>query len=248
MSGGRPVVVIACRALEDLIRERLPANVPMTFLGYELHQRPQDMQPTVQAHIDALTTPSLVLLGYGLCGNGMVGVKAGPHVLVIPRTDDCIAIFLGSWQRYAERFHQDPGTFYLTKGWLESGDGPLFDWQTFKAQYDEDTADYLVDMMYRHYRRICFVGFSQAEIEHYRPQALEVAAFCKARWNMTYEEVLGSDEMVARLIAAPSVVGRGSDEFLVVAPGGELTAAMFQRGDGAPPSTVNLRRGMKETR
>ena len=58
----------------------------------------------------------------------------------------------------------------------------------------------------------------------------------------------GGVDVVARLIAAPSVVGRGSDEFLVVAPGGELTAAMFQRGDGAPPSTVNLRRGMKETR
>jgi len=182
-----------------------------------------------------------VLLGYGLCGNGIVGVKAGPHVLVIPRTHDCIAIFLGSYQAYAERFRRDPGTFYLTKGWLESGDGPLFDWQTFKAQYDEDTADYLVDMMYRHYRRICFVGFSEAELEQYRAQALEVATFCRERWNMTYEEVRGTDQMVARLLATPRRIDQGSDEFVIISPGGEVREEMFHRADGGPPLTANVR-------
>jgi len=94
MSPSRQVVVIACRALEDLIRARLPDSLPMIFLGYELHTRPQEMRPALQAHIDALPAPSIVLLGYGLCGNGVVGVKSGAHVLVIPRTHDCIAIFL----------------------------------------------------------------------------------------------------------------------------------------------------------
>ena len=242
MNAQRQVVVIACRALEDLIREVLPERLPMTFLGYELHTRPKEMRPALQAQIDALPAPSIVLLGYGLCGNGVVGVKAGPHVLVIPRTHDCIAIFLGSYQAYAQRFRQDPGTFYLTKGWLESGDGPLFDWQNFKTQYDADTADYLVDMMYRHYRRICFVGFSQAELEQYRPRALEVAAFCRERWNMTYEEVHGPDAMVARQMDVPQRIDQGSDEFVIIAPGGEVKEAMFHRADGGPPPTANLRK------
>lgn len=234
----RQVVVIACRALEDLIRELLPDRLPMTFLGYELHTRPQDMRPALQSQIDALPAPSLVLLGYGLCGNGVVGVRAGPHVLVMPRTHDCIAVFLGSYQAYADRFRENPATFYLTTGWLESGDGPLFDWQTFKAQYDEDTADYLVDMMYRHYRRICFVAFSEAELAHYRPQAMEVAEFCRRRWSMSYEELLGSEAMVARLLAAPRHVDQGSDEFVVIGPGGEVTAEMFHRAGGGPAQST----------
>lgn len=235
MNAQRQVVVIACRALEDLIREVLPDRLPMTFLGYELHTRPQEMRPALQAQLDALPAPSIVLLGYGLCGNGVVGVSAGPHVLVIPRTHDCIAIFLGSYRKYAERFREDPGTFYLTKGWLESGDGPLHDWVSFRQQYDEDTADYLVDMMYRHYRRICFVGFSPEEIAHYRPQAQEVAAFCKARWNMAYEEVLGTGALIERFVRTPRHLDQGSDEFVIVAPGGVVEEAMFHRADGPPP-------------
>ena len=118
----------------------------------------------------------------------------------------------------------------------------MFDWQSFKAQYDEDTADYLVDMMYRHYRRICFVGFSAEEIERYRPQAQEVAAFCRARWNMTYEEVLGSDEMVGRLLATPQRIDDGSDEFVIIGPGGEVKEEMFHRAGGGPPPTANMRK------
>jgi hypothetical protein len=242
MSSARPVVVISCLALEKLICSVLPEGLPMTFLGYELHTRPQEMAPALQAQIDALPEPSIVLLGYGLCGNGVVGVKAGPHFLVIPRTHDCIAIFLGSYQTYAERFRQDPGTFYLTKGWLESGDGPLHDYRAYVQEYGEETADYLVDMMYRHYRRICFVAFSDAELEQYRPQAQEVADFCTRRWGMVYEEVRGTDRMIAELLAMPARLDAGNEEYVVVPPGGDVEEEMFQRAERGTPVASNMRK------
>ena len=229
-----PVVVIACRALEELIRSVLPPAIPMTFLGYELHTRPKDMRPALQARLDALERPSIVLLGYGLCGNGVAGVKSGRHVLVIPRTHDCIAIFLGSFHAYAERFRKDPATFYLTKGWLESGDGPLFDYREYVRDYGEETANDLIDMLYRHYRRLCFVAFSDAELVQYRPQLDEVAQFCRTRLNMTYEKVRDSDALIAQLTAMPERLDQGNEEFVVMPPGGEVSESMFHRAGGVP--------------
>ncbi len=64
-----------------------------------------------------------VLLGYGLCSNGLVGLTARSIPLVAPRAHDCITLFLGSKERYLEYFNEHPGVFYKTSGWIERGAG-----------------------------------------------------------------------------------------------------------------------------
>ena len=45
--------------------------------------------------IDDITADTeTIILGYGLCSMGVVGLKATHSMLIIPRQDDCIAIFL----------------------------------------------------------------------------------------------------------------------------------------------------------
>jgi len=45
-------------------------------------------------------------------------INAGKHFLLIPRTDDCIAILLGSYQAYRREMDREPGTYYLSNGQL----------------------------------------------------------------------------------------------------------------------------------
>jgi len=71
-----------------------------------------------------------VVLGYGLCGNGLHGLKAGRHTLLAPRADDCIALLLGSYQAYRREFDAEPATYWLSKGWLESGSNPLQEYRS----------------------------------------------------------------------------------------------------------------------
>lgn len=225
-----PVVIIACRVLESLIEELLNGARPRTiYMDYGLHRLPQTMPATLQAEIDALPEPSLVLLGYGLCGNGLVGLQAGFHTLVIPRADDCIALLLGSYETYIEEFTAVPGTYYLTKGWLESGSHPLKEYREYQEKYGQSKAEWLMDQQYQNYRRLFFVAHSQAELEEYRPQAQEVARFCEERWGMRYEERLGSDSFVRGLLAAPESLERMGGEFLVIPPGGEVRQMQFLR-------------------
>jgi len=234
----RPTAVIACRVLQDLLGSRLADDVTTKWLDVSLHNTPKKMAAALQEQVDALAEPSYVLVGYGLCGNGLVGVKSREHTLIIPRTHDCVAIFLGSHQRYLERFFANPNTYYLTKGWIDAKDEPLTDYLDYVKEFDEETADYLVEMKYRHYRKLCMVGFSEAELESCRPAAMKVAKFCKERFGMEYEEVIGTTELIEALLQEPAHLKEDDDKFVVVAPGGEVTMEMFLRpGEVAPPAT-----------
>jgi hypothetical protein len=93
-----------------------------------------------------------------------------------------------------------------------------------------------MDQQYRHYERLVLVAHSQADLESYRPQALEVASFC-GRWGMRYEEILGSDGYIRRLVELLSGVAEkgldglngAGDDFLVIPPGGEILQEQFMR-------------------
>ncbi len=225
-----PVVVLACSVFQHLIETYLPQDVVarVTFLDYGLHTVPKNLQKTVQETIDAVAEPSLIVLGYGLCGNGLHNIHAGKHTLLIPRADDCIAILLGSYEKYIREFTEHSGTYYLTKGWLESGSDPLREYEKYVNQYGEETADWLMDQQYQHYKRLTLVAHTQEDLDAYRPRALEVAKFC-GRWGMEYFEMTGSDEYVRRLMAGVSQLPEGDDEFVIVPPGGALQQGQFVR-------------------
>lgn len=240
----RPIVVISCKVLEDLLGKRLPAGVPAVWLDVQLHNSPKKLGAALQDEIDALAEPSFVIVGYGLCGNGLVGVKARQHTLVIPRTHDCVAIFLGSHQRYVQRFFASPNTYYLTKGWIDARDEPLSDYHDYVEEFDEETADYLFEMKYKNYRKICLVGFSQQELDDYRERAAAVVDFMNQRFGgVVLEETLGSTGLIETLVRTGAQPDDADDEFVVVKPGGEITQDLFMRsGEVAPQPMARAER------
>ena len=226
----RPVVILACQVFQHWLEKLLPDGLTaeITFLDYGLHAVPKNLRQTLQQAIDSIEQPSLIVLGYGLCGNGLDGINAGKHYLLIPRTDDCIAILLGSYQAYLREMNTEPGTYYLSKGWLEAGTNPLAESRKYEEKYGAETTTFLMDTQYRHYRRLMMVAHNEQELETYRPQAHEVAAYC-ARWGMRYEEILGTDDYLRRLVEIAIGLEQTGDEFLLIPPGGILTQAHFIR-------------------
>lgn len=232
-------VVIACGVMKHLLGSRLPPDVPVTWLDIILHNTPKKLAESLQQCIDEIERPSFILIGYGLCGNGLVGVKSRSHTLVIPRMHDCVTMFLGSHQRYVQRFFASPNTYYLTKGWIDARDEPLTDYLDYVRDYDQETADYLVEMKYKHYRKLCVVGFSQEELDACRPEAMKIAAFCLERFGMEYEETIGTTQLIDEMLRVTRDGAERDDEFVVVGPGGEISADMFMRaGESVPSSTA----------
>ena len=222
-----PTLIIACRVLQSTLQELAPAEAVenAVFMDYGLHRQPGKMTRELQEEIDGVATPSLIMLGYGLCGKGLAGIKSGKHTLKIPRVDDCIAILLGSRKAYRREFSAVPGTYYLSKGWLESGSHPLKEYEEYVDKYGAEKTEWIMDQQYRNYERLVLVGHSQNELETYRPQAQEVARYCE-QWGMRYEEMLGSDEYVRHLLAIGGISDH-SEDFVIIPPGGEIRQEQF---------------------
>jgi hypothetical protein len=218
-----PIIFIACRIFESLLSRHIPAELKdrVTFLDYGLHTHPKRLHKTVQAEIDAVTNPSLIVLGYGICGNGLKDIHSGIHTLLMPRTEDCIAIFLGSDAAYRTEFNTNPGTYYLTGGWLEAGSDPLKEYQKNVEKFGQETADWVMDQQYQNYKRIALVGHSKEDLAIYRERALQVAQYAK-RWNMTYSEISGSDGYIRRLLEAAVDLSKAGQDFWVIPPGGKI--------------------------
>lgn len=233
-----PVVIIACQVLQDMLTHLLPQDLAkdVVFMDYGLHRVPGKMTGALQETVDAIEEPSLVVLGYGLCGNGLRGIRAGQHTLLVPRTDDCIALLLGSYQAYIREFQAVPGTYYLSKGWLESGTHPLKEYEEYVPKYGSKEAMWLMDQQYQHYERLVLVAHNQADLEAYRPQAEKVARFCE-RWGFRYEEILGSDTYIRRLVGlvlnlaagTATIMDTVNGDFLIVPPGGKIHQEQFMR-------------------
>jgi hypothetical protein len=231
-----PVAVIACQVLQHMLEDLLPGDWAgeAVFLEYGWHRVPAKMTEELQQVIDAIEEPSLVVLGYGLCGNGLDGIRAGKHTLLVPRVDDCIALLLGSRQAYLREFSAVPGTYYLSKGWLESGSHPLSEYQEYAEKYGQEDALWILDQQYQHYKRVALVAPSQAGLDENRAGAREVARFCE-RWDMVYEEILGSEDYVRRLVEIVGAVrekgreaaDRMGNDFLLIPPGGEIRQHAF---------------------
>jgi hypothetical protein len=225
-----PIYVIACKVFQHLLEQHLPDNLAqqVKFMDYGLHEFPNNLRSALQEEIDNLPEPGLVVLGYGLCGKGLDGIKACDHTLLVPRTDDCIAVLLGSYQAYREEFDSVPGTYYLTKGWLEAGTNPLQEYRTYVERYGQEQADMVMDAQYSNYERLLFVAHNQEDLECYRSQALEVAQFCE-RWEMRYEELQGSEAYVRRLVEVAAALDNVDGDFVVVPPGNEIQLSQFLR-------------------
>jgi hypothetical protein len=132
-------------------------------------------------------------------------------------------------------FQAVPGTYYLTKGWLESGSNPLQEYEEYVPKYGAKEAMWIMDQQYQHYERLVLVARDEAEMEKYRPQAQQVAQFCE-RWGMRYEELLGSDSYVERLLEVADGLGNGAaapewlkKDFVVVPPRGQIRQESFMR-------------------
>jgi len=214
----------ACRLIADS-----PHRIDVEFLPKGLHdQGVEKMRPRLQECIDAVApgTVDAILLGYGLCNNGIARLEARHTRLVVPRAHDCITLFMGSRRRYREYFDSHPGTYYHTSGWLERNDpnsaggetvqsklGLFMRYEELVEKYGEENAQYIMETMgdgVEHYDQITFVRVGLPSDAIFQAEA-ERAARDKG-WK--FEAVEGSLDLLRRFL-----FGEWNEDFLIVEPG-----------------------------
>ncbi len=216
-------LVMACATVIEEMLPLLPPGIKHQVFDFGLHINPEKLRRTLQEAIDAVSDQyDTIILGYGLCSQAVIGIKSEHATLVVPRVDDCIAIFLGSRSEYRAQSRAEPGTYYLTKGWIEVGDTPFGEYDRMLQRYGKDRADRIIKIMLANYKRLALIDTGQYELDRYREYALKTAE----RFGLRYEEIQGSDALVRKMINGP-----WDDDFVVVQPGATIRYDHFFRGD-----------------
>jgi hypothetical protein len=216
--------VIACATVIEEMLPYMPAGMAYEVLDFGLHLNSGKLKATLQQAIDASCADfDTILLGYGLCSLAIVGLRAPGCTLVMPRVDDCIAVFLGSRQRYSQQARAEPGTYYLTKGWIEVADTPFDEYERMVEQYVEARARRLMAAMLKHYTRLVYIDTGHADKRPYVDYARKTAD----QFNLRFEELRGSNDLILRLLTGP-----WDEEFLVVPPGETITYLLFKQPPG----------------
>jgi hypothetical protein len=218
-------VIIACRVMEPELAHLLSEKnggddrTDVLYLEQALHRTPDKLLVRVQEKIDQIArTASRIVLGYGLCAKGIVGITAREPVLIIPRCHDCIALFLGSPNRHLEIFRERPGTYYLTPGWVAEKQDPLGIMEEQVPKYGRETARWVIEEELKHYTHIALIDTGVTEMAPLRARAMENAAVLKKQ----YEEIPGSLDYFRELLRGPYSDGK----FIRLRPGEKFSQEM----------------------
>jgi len=197
-----------------------PDGAHFEFLEQGLHKAPAKMKPAIQEKIDeAKQDFDYIVLGYGLCGNGTLGIRAREIPVVIPRAHDCITYWLGSRERHLQEHSKAPASYYLTKGWIEEAKAPLATFDEYKERYGLKTAEWVIREEFKNYTRPALITTGAYDPAQYRQYAQSNAAFL----GVNYEEITGSLALFEKMIR-----NEWEDNgFIILQPGEEITQMMF---------------------
>ena len=221
--GRRVFHVISCHVLwrELCYYASLSRNIfTFSYLRQGLHNTPDILRKELQEAIDtAPDTCEAVLLGYGLCSNGISGIVARNKPIVVPRAHDCITFLLGSKERYRQYFDEHPGTYWYTPGWIDTSTQPGEEryarvHKYYEETYGEENAKYLMEMeqaWMHNYSNAAYADLGFGENEPYKAYTQHCADWLG--WNCDFLE--GDPQLVKQLVEGywPE------DAFLVVQPG-----------------------------
>jgi hypothetical protein len=208
--------------------------VDVVVLRQGLHQEPEKLRGEIQKALDVTTDIQdkpydATLLGYGLCSNGIVGLKSQIPI-VVPRGHDCITLLLGSKDKYKDYFDSHKGVYWFSPGWIETDTQPgkeRFE-RTLKeyiAKYGKDNARYLMateQNWLKEYRWATYIdwGFANSLAEkEYTKQAAEHLG-----WN--YDILKGDSGLMQRLVDGVW----DEREFLIVKSGQKITEDLTNEG------------------
>ncbi|MDR1483767.1 MAG: DUF1638 domain-containing protein [Planctomycetaceae bacterium] len=212
-----------------------PHEVEVEFLTKGLHDlgrdgmynRLSDVLCGVGVGYDA------VLLGYGLCNGGVVGLRAGAAPVVIPRAHDCITFFMGDRRRYLEYFSANEGVYFLTTGWIERGSeltqkfpdsistklGINLTKSELIERYGEANAEYLYEQLagLKHYKKTTFIEMGIEPDNSFE----DFARLDAQKKNMEFEKVKGDLSLLKKLVNGEW----NEDDFLILNPGEQISFA-----------------------
>lgn len=214
------LAVLGCSIFKHELKflgPQVTSKLDCYWLPQRLHNKPLELRKLIQEEISTIDRSGkpydAIIIIYGVCSKGTVGVYSERYQLVIPRVQDCIAILLGSRERYMEHFRKKPGTYWFTRGWIETGFNPgkktryegVYDpykerYREYRKKFDETISRYLLSewdqRWIRNYTTLAFIDWGIKGDERFRRKAEENARGL----GLEYEHLQGDPQLLLNLL------------------------------------------------
>ena len=174
-------VILACHTIcDELEKAARETNCDHPFIWVEsgLHLRTDLLRRRLQEELDRIEGVERVLLGFGFCGNSVLGLTTGAFELIFPKVDDCITWLLGS-QEYRKQCFQQGGVYFLTKGWLEGEANIWKEYLAVLARFGPERTERIYRIMLAHYRTLGLIDTGAYDPMDLLPHVEKIAATLK---------------------------------------------------------------------
>ncbi len=203
------VKIISCKTIEPELRcamEQVGCCYEVMLLESGLHNVPKKLNEKLQELLNQCDGCDTVLLAMSFCGNSVVGLKTGSFQLVIPRSDDCITLLMGSVR---ERM-QHKATYFLTEGWLAGERNLWREYEDCLKKYGEKRGKRIFAVMLEHYRYLALVNTGCETRQNLEAEVKAIAE----ELELAFIQIPGTLDHLKQLLTGPWEKGR----FVVTAP------------------------------
>jgi hypothetical protein len=236
--------LIACKVLSrelSYLAAHSDNIIDITYIRQGYHNEPDKMRAFLQCEIDSVEGGQdghtnqggdfdAILLAYGLCSNGIAGLRSSKYPIIVPRGHDCLTFFLGSKERYRSYFDSRAGVYWYTRGWLENGHLPNPETVESKraeyeaAGYDEDAVDYLMEVensWIKNYSTAAYITVPDID----SPQSEEYARRAASGFGWRFDRLEGNFSLLSDFLE-----GHWDNSRFLTVPPGQIIAPSYDAG------------------
>lgn len=232
----RKQLVISCGMLSNELKkayQKCFSDCKILWMKRALHNHPKSLKDTLQSFIDENQDCDDILLTYGLCGNGTLGIHSQHTRLVIPKFHDCIHQLIQSvdnntadidepWKmNELGKINQKqvlPGQLYLTRSWTLDQEAIYQQSKAVLNTYGKSHGQDILDEIYEGYTDINVINTDSYEIA----PVMEYAKNAAAMNHLKVNQINGSTLILEKLLC-----GDWDQNFIVLEPGEELQLNHF---------------------
>lgn len=206
--------ILSCKTIEPELKTAMAqvgCSYEIQWLESGLHDFPRKLNLRLQQLLDDCGDADRVLLAMSFCGNSVVGLKTGAYTLVIPRSDDCITLLLGS----PEVRMQQKATYFLTEGWLAGERNLWREYEECLRKYGREQGEWIMSAMLEHYRNLALVDSGCFTREDLEEESRQIAQ----KLNLNYIRIPGTLDFLKQLLTGPWP----EERFVVIPPNSTVT-------------------------
>jgi hypothetical protein len=170
-------ILVACETIRDEILRSLDAlglKFTVVWLEGGLHNAPERLRKRLQGVLsDSDGACERLLIAMGYCGGGLRDLTTGNYETVVPLTDDCLSLLLGSHS--ARRKASVPATYFLTGGWLSHEMNVVSSYEKAILRFDPGTALRLNKVLLEGYSRFGLLNTGVYDLKDAKTRVLPLA-------------------------------------------------------------------------